>query len=439
MVYVLNSYGQPLMPTKRHGKIRRMLNSGRAKVIKRCPFTIQLLYVTTGYTQPVSLGIDAGSKHIGVSATTKDKVLYEADVTLRNDISDLLTARRQFRHSRRNRKLRYRKPRFNNRVHSKNKGWLAPSVQHKVDTHLQVIANIHKFLPISSITVEVASFDTQLVKAQLDGTPLPEGIDYQQGELLDWNLREYVFFRDNYECQWCHGKSKDKVLHTHHWNYWRGDHTNKPDSLITLCGTCNDSPNHKPDGFLYGWEPKITHNFKDVAFMGIMRWTLYNKLKELYPEVHVTYGYITKNTRIRAGLPKEHYTDARCISGNPEAETDGIVYFQKKVRRHNRQIHKANFSRGHVRKRNTALYLVKGFRLFDKVSYQGQEGFIFGRRSSGYFDLRTLDGIAIHRSASWKQLRLLEPARGYITEIKFRASVTHSSPTMQVLWMGYPA
>ena len=137
MVYVLNINGQPLMPTQRHGKVRRLLKSKQAKVIKRCPFTIQLLYETGSNVQPVSLGVDAGSKYVGISATTKDKVLYEAEIELRNDIVKLLSDRREQRCGRRNRKTRYRKPRFKNR--RRKDGWLSPSVQQKVDTHLTVI------------------------------------------------------------------------------------------------------------------------------------------------------------------------------------------------------------------------------------------------------------------------------------------------------------
>lgn len=168
MVYVLNKNGQPLMPTNRHGKIRRLLKINKAKVIKRCPFTIQLLYNTTNCIQNITLGVDAGSKHIGLSATTKDKVLFEADVELRNDITKLLEARRKFRHSRRNRKTRYRKRRFNNRVSSKHKGWLAPSIEHKIQTHFAMVEKVHKMLPITKIVVETASFDMQLLKAQLE-------------------------------------------------------------------------------------------------------------------------------------------------------------------------------------------------------------------------------------------------------------------------------
>lgn len=415
MVYVLNNNGQPIMPTENHAKVRILLKTGGAKVIKRCPFTIQLQYKSTNHTQEVSLGVDAGSKTVGVSATTDTKVLYEAEIALRNDILDLLSARRELRRSRRNRKTRYRKPRFDNR--RRKEGWLAPSVQNKVDTHLTVVRKVNEILPVSKIIVEAAAFDIQKIK-----NPSISGVEYQQGELLDFaNLREYCFWRDNYTCQWCKGKSKNKILHMHHWNFWRGDHTDKPSSVITLCDTCNDSKNHKQDGFLWGWEPKITRSYKDATFMGIMRWSFYNKVKETYAskgiEVKLTYGYITKNTRIKNNLPKEHYIDARCISGNPEAISDGTVYYQKKVRCHNRQIHKNTILKGGYRKANQAAKYVKGYKLFDKVKYKGKEYAVFGRRTTGYFDIRTLDGTKANKgSISYKKLKFIENQNSYLIE-----------------------
>ena len=107
MVYVLSQHGQPLMPTENHAKVRALLKHGKAKVIQGCPFTIQLLYESTTHTQKINLGIDAGSKTIGVSATTDSKVLYESEVVLRNDIVELLSGRRALRNSRRSRKTRY--------------------------------------------------------------------------------------------------------------------------------------------------------------------------------------------------------------------------------------------------------------------------------------------------------------------------------------------
>ena len=156
MVYVINKQGTPLMPTERFGKVRRMLKNSLAHVVCRIPFTIQLDYDTTEITQPLTLGIDAGSKHIGVSATTTEKELYAANVELRNDIVDKLSTRREQRRTHRNR-LRYRKPRFNNRVSSKNKGWFAPSVENKVHTHVSVVRNAYRILPISKIVVETLS------------------------------------------------------------------------------------------------------------------------------------------------------------------------------------------------------------------------------------------------------------------------------------------
>ena len=395
------------MPTENHAKVRILLKTKKAKVTKRCPFTIQLAYDSTNYTQEVTLGVDAGSKHIGLSATTKDKVLFESDVELRNDIADLLSTRRQNRRTRRNRKTRYRKPRFNNR--RRKDGWLAPSVQNKVNTHLTVIRKAHEILPIAKIIVEVASFDIQKIK-----NPTISGTKYQQGERLGfWNIREYVLFRDGHTCQCCKGKSKDKILNVHHIES-RKTGGDAPNNLITLCETCHTGY-HKGTVKL----PKTIRrgmSFRDATFMGIMRWAFYNKLKEIYPNVSLTYGYITKNTRIESGLPKDHYIDARCISGNPKAVSDGTVYYQKKVRCHNRQIHKNTILKGGNRKRNQAPYEVMGFRLYDKVKWKTQSCFIFGRRSTGRMDLRLLDGAKINASVGCKNLRLLEMRKNILIE-----------------------
>ncbi len=409
MVYVISKNGQPLMPTENHAKVRILLKNKKAKVTKRCPFTIQLAYDGTNYTQEITLGVDAGSKHIGLSATTEDKVLFESDVELRNDIVDLLSTRRQNRRTRRNYKTRYREPRFNNR--KRKDGWLAPSVQNKVDSHLTVVRKVHKILPVTKIVAEVASFDIQKIK-----NPSISGTEYQQGEQLDfWNVREYVLFRDDHTCQCCKGKSKDKILNVHHIES-RKTGGDAPNNLITLCETCHTGY-HKGTVKL----PKAIHrgmSFRDAIFMGVMRWAFYNKLKEQYPNVSLTYGYITKSTRIENGLPKDHYIDARCISGNPKAVSDGTVYYQKKVRCHNRQIHKNTILKGGIRKNNQAPYEVMGFRLYDKVKRKAQICFIFGRRSTGRMDLRLLDGTKINASVGCKNLKMLEMRKNMLIELR---------------------
>jgi len=411
-VYVINQRKEPLMPTT-PCKARKLLKQGKAKVVKREPFTIQLLYATGETKQDITLGVDAGSKIIGLSATTDKQELFSAEVELRNDIVDLLSTRREFRRTRRNR-LRYRKPRFLNRVYSKNKGWLAPSIENKIQTHLKIISKIHEILPISKIIIEVASFDIQKIK-----NPDIEGEQYQQGEQLGfWNVREYVLCRDGYKCQGKKG-CKNKILNVHHIES-RKTGGNSPSNLITLCESCHKDYH---DGKLK-LNLKRGQSFKDAAFMGIMRWTFYNRLKELYPNVKMTYGYITKNTRIQNNLPKEHRIDALCITGNPQVKRLDYWYYIKQVRRHNRQIHKANILKGGKKKLNQAPYLVKGFRLFDKVKYKGEECFIFGRRSSGYFDLRKLDGTVIHRSANCKDLKLISKAKTLLWERRIDVAVS---------------
>ena len=409
MVYVINRQGQALMPTERHGKVRRLLKSHLAHVVKRIPFTIQLDYDTTDFTQPITLGVDAGSKHIGLSATTEKKELYSADVELRNDIVDKLSIRREQRRTRRNR-LRYRKPRFNNRTASKSKGWLAPSIENKIQTHLTVIDKVHQILPVTKIIVETASFDMQKIK-----NPDIQGTDYQQGDQLGfWNVREYVLFRDGHICQHCKGKSKDPILNVHHLES-RKTGGDSPNNLITLCETC-----HKA---YHRGEFKLTQkrgaSLRDATFMGIMRWAVYNRLKETYANVSMTYGYITKNTRITCGLEKEHYVDARCISGNAMAKPLGYYFFQRKVRCQNRQIHKANILKGGRKKFNQAPYLVKGYRLFDLVEYAKELYYVYGRRTTGYFAIRKLDGTKVNKgSINCKYLRLVATRKSIITEMR---------------------
>lgn len=408
VVYVLNKDGLPLMPTHKLGKVRHFLKDGKAKVVKRSPFTIQLNYDCGNHTQSITLGVDAGSKHIGLSASTKKQELYCSDVELRNDVVDLLSIRRENRRTRRNH-LRYRQPRFDNR--KKEDSWLAPSIRQKIDSHLKVIEEVHKILPITNIIVEVASFDIQKIK-----NPDIEGIEYQNGEQLNsYNIREYALFRDNHTCQCCKGKSKDRVLEVHHIKS-RKTGGNAPNNLITLCKTCHNKY-HNGEIIL---KQKRGAKYDDASFMGIMRWDLYNKLKETYPNVSLTYGYITKNNRIKHNISKEHYNDAYCISQNFKANPLDNVIYQKKVRCHNRQIHKANFLKSGIKKLNQAPYIVKDFRLFDKVRYQDEDCFIFGRRSSGYFDIGKLDGTVIHRSASYKKLELLEARKSYLKEERSR-------------------
>ena len=409
MVYVIAQNGKPLMPTEHYGKVRWLLKRKRAKVARRSPFTIQLLYGTgSERVQPVALGVDAGYQTAGYSASTEDKVLFEAEEEMRSDVCELLTERREKRSARRNRKTRYRQARFDNRRRAE--GWLPPSAEARLLSHENMIAFISSFLPVSHIAIETAAFDIQKIK-----NPDIEGSGYQQGEQLGfWNTREYVLYRDGHKCRVCGGKSKDSILEVHHIIRRSDGGTNRPDNLVTLCSHCHTGIHNdtiKPDF-------KKASQFKTETMMGVMRWELYKRLRKTYGKenVSMTYGYITKNTRIARKLEKSHHIDARCIAGHPEASSDGEWYSMRKLRSHNRKIHKDTILKGGKRKKNQTEKLIGGFGLFDIVRYSKNICYIHGRRSSGYFDIRKPDGTKIHSGIHYRNITLVERVNTRIIE-----------------------
>ena len=161
-VFVLNMRNKPLMPTT-VGKARRLLKQGKAKIIRRFPFIIQLTYVTGENKQPISLGVDTGYKHVGLSAVSDKKELFSSEVKLRTDIVKLLSERKMYRRNKRNR-LWYREARFLNRIKSKKAGWLAPSLEHKLNEHIKAINFVKSILPVTEINVEAAAFNIQKIK-----------------------------------------------------------------------------------------------------------------------------------------------------------------------------------------------------------------------------------------------------------------------------------
>jgi N6-L-threonylcarbamoyladenine synthase len=420
-VYVLNKHGRPLMPCS-PAKARHLLKDGKAVVKHRTPFTIQLIHGASGYKQEVILGVDAGSKTIGLSASTKTKELFAANVLPRNDVVNKLSTRREFRRARRNRKTRHRQARFNNRVHSKHKGWFAPSVEVKIQEHITPIKRICDILPISKVVVETAEFDLQKIKAVQLGEKVPEGEDYQKGEMYgEYNVRQYVLKRDNYSCRIC--GCKEAKFHVHHIETRKAG-GNAPDNLITLCENCHEKL-HKgainPD--VVG--KRKLRSTRDAAFMGIMRKTLICRLTdELDIPVAETMGYITKATRTEyLQLAKTHTSDALAIAQGKHGfdinhlttvELSDRIYVVKPVKHHNRQLHRATILKNGIRKANQAIKYVFGYRLFDKVQFNGQDCFIWARRTSGYFAVKTIDGKVIHNSASFKKLKLLEKSSNYL-------------------------
>ena len=339
MVYVLDINNKPLMPTS-NAKARILLKSKKAIVKELKPFTIQLTYQTkTEYTQNIILGIDSGYNNVGFSAITNKKELITGELKLLQGMKERLLDKAMYRKQRRSR-LRYRKPRWNNRIKSKQKGWLAPSLQHKLDSHIKFIDYLYSILPITKCIVEIANFDIQKINNENIS-----GEEYQQGDMMGfWNLREYILFRDNHKCQNpnCKNKDKNPILEVHHIKYKSLSGVNNKNNLITLCNKCHTPVNHKKGHFLYDWcmKGKKVRGFKDATFMSMIRWYLVNKLKEKYNNVSFTYGYITKNHRIQNNIEKSHYNDAFCIAkGTAQIRNDKVWQLQQ-YRRNNRSLEK---------------------------------------------------------------------------------------------------
>lgn len=402
-VLVLNMRGEPLMPTT-PGKARKLLEQGKAKVVQRTPFTIQLKYATGEAKQPITLGIDAGYSKIGYSAVTDDRELIAGQIELRGDIKRLLEKRRAYRRTRRSR-LWHREPRFDNR--GRQKTWLPPSLQHKLDSHVKLVERLKKILPITRTIVEVASFDTQKMQ-----NPEISGVEYQQGELQGYEVREYLLEKWKRKCTYC--KKSNVPLEVEHIVPKSRGGSDRVSNLTISCHECNQKKGNrtaKEFGF-----PKIQKqakkSLKTTAFMNNVRWKLVNLLN-----CNWTYGSITKYHRTKLGLEKTHISDAFVIAGGMEQERVGHIYVSKQVRRQNRSLYKANLLKGGRRKRNTVKE-VNGFRRFDKVLFNKKECFIHGLRSRGYFDIRNIDNEKIGGDINYKKLRLVEHARGIIQEVK---------------------
>ena len=406
MIYVRSKEGKELMPSERGGRIGYLLRHGKAHVVSRVPFVVQLDYESTTYTQEVSLGIDAGSKHIGVSASSEKKELLAAQVELRNDIVNLLSTRRELRQTRRNRKTRYRKSRFDNR--KRMDGWLAPSVKQKVESHLKVIRLVHKLLPITKTTIEVAQFDAQKIK-----NSDIKGEEYQQGEQMGfWNVREYVLARDGHRCVHCKGKSKDPILNVHHLES-RKVGGNSPSNLVVLCETCHKAY-HRGE---FDLKIKRGTTLRDAAVMNIMRWSVYERAKAEFGNVYLTYGYITKHTRIENGIAKTHAADAFCIAKNVNAMRLSFFFMCRCVPRHTRALHVANPKKGGIRRSCIASHKIgkSRFQRFDMVRWKGKECFIFGS-THGNVVLRKIDGVKVHetQAVSAKTIKFLKRIRNNI-------------------------
>ena len=334
MTFVISKSGEKLMPTTNIKKIRKLLRSGRAVITKHHPFTVQLQYETTGGIQPVELSVDTGYENIGISVKSEKHEYESAEYRLlKNEKQRHDDQRREHRRPRRCRK-RYRKARFDNRRIPE--GWLAPSVRNKKDRHVDLIKLYCGVCPITKITLEMGQFDPAALDAVVQGKPIPEGVDYQHGPRYGYDtLREAVFARDGYKCVCC-GRG-DVPLRLHHTGFRNGDRSNRLANLASVCDKCHSPKNHKPGGRL--WALKPPKGTAPATFMNTVRWQIYEKVKALGIETRITYGAVTKRTRLDLNIEKSHANDAYCIgSMRPKHRTKTLCY--EKRRRNNRILEK---------------------------------------------------------------------------------------------------
>lgn len=377
MVYVLSKDGKPLMPTTRHGKVRRLLRDEKAKVVRRCPFTIKLFYDTPDIVQELTLGVDTGSSVIGSAVYAENgDILYTAKTTIRNDIKEKMDQRRQFRHTRRNRKIRYRKPRFLNRGNSIRSNRFSPTMISKTHSHIKEIEFVKSILPISRLVLETATFDTHLMKNPSLANPEIAKWGYQKGANYGFeNTKAMVLNRDGYKCHICKTKKKNVNLEVHHIIFRSNGGSDEQENLITLCHNCHTKL-HNGEVRL-SLKGKQKGQLKHATQMNSIRMQL---LKH-YPEAIETFGYVTKANRLNLGIEKDHHLDACVIAsgGKPITNLTNLVYVKRDIPRGDMQQTKGVRSELKI---DTGK--IHGFRKFDKVRYFGKEYFIKGRMSSGY-------------------------------------------------------
>lgn len=317
-VFVLDTNRKPLTPCA-PGMARSLLKAGKAAVFRQYPFTIVLKKEVQDTPEPLTLKLDPGSKTTGIALLKNDLLIWAAELTHRGAaIQDALLSRRQLRCGRRNRKTRYRQPRFLNRT--RPVGWLAPSLQHRVDTTLTWVHRITRYAPVGSIVQELVRFDLQLMQ-----NPEISGVEYQQGELQGYEVREYLLNKFNRQCAYC--GAKDTALEVEHIKPRSKGGSDRVSNLTLACHPCNQRKgNQDIKDFLSG-KPDVLKRvlaqakapLKDAAAVNATRWALFNALKVTGLPVATGSGSKTKFNRTRLELPKTHWLDAACVGDTPSS------------------------------------------------------------------------------------------------------------------------
>ncbi len=409
MVYVINNDNKPLMPCS-NVIARLLLKQGRAKVVRRKLFTIKLIYHATEYVQPLTLGVDTGSGKLGTAISdSAGNIVYVSEVEVRNDIADRMKQRAKYRRNRRNRKTRYRQARWLNRRNSIKNDRFSPTMTSKINSHLKEIKFVQSLLPISKIVIETGMFDPHALK---NPAVLKNKWLYQKGINYGFaNTKAYVLNRDNYICQYCKGKSKDKRLEVHHIVFRCNNGSDEPENLIAACKTCHDRIHN---GIIKSERKgKKKGQLKYATQMNSIR----KQLLRLFPKAEETFGFVTKEHRQLINLPKEHFVDAAVIAseGKPINFKTNIVLYKKCIPFRDYQQTKGNRSEQRIETGK-----IQGFRKFDEVRYNGQDYFIKGRMSTGYALLMGInsDKVNLKPIPKFSKMKRLQARTTWITSAK---------------------
>ncbi len=390
-VYVQNKNGMALMPCN-PAKAKHLLRDSKASVVMLTPFTIRLNWDCESNTQEVIVGLDTGAITVGCSAVCKTKVIYASETKLRTDISKKMQRRAMYRRTRRS-KLRYRKPRFNNRT--RPKGWLPPSLKSKLDSTVKIVKQLAEILPVNKVIVEIAKFDTQKLQ-----NPDIKGEEYQKGVTEGYdNVRAYVFERDKYTCQIC--KKREGILQTHHIIQRKDGGSDRPENMVAVHKDCHEKY-HKG---MIKHKFRTPKTYKEATQVTTLKDFIVKELKKHF-EVEVTYGHITKRNRLRLNLPKTHYFDAVAIC-NPEKIERVEYHYRQRCKPHGRY----KLTQGRRSEQYLPTKRVMGYDVGDKVlcTKNGkQTGYIKGKMSKGYFMIGDFENKTIIKCTSHKFLELRE-------------------------------
>lgn len=316
-VFVMDTEKRPLNPIS-PAKARILLTQKKAAVFRHQPFTIILKYAVKSSTEDLRLKIDPGSKFTGIALVNDGtgEVVWGADIQHRGMvIKNALESRRSLRRGRRGRKTRYRQPRFLNRTRAK--GWLAPSLMSRVENVITWVNRLRKLAPISAISQELVRFDTQIME-----NPEVSGVEYQQGELAGYEVREYLLEKFDRQCVYC--GAVDTRLEIEHLIPRSKGGSNRVSNLAIACHKCNQKKGAKDIKDFLSKKKELLNKIlkrvkaplKDAAAVNSTRWCLYNRLKETGLPVEVGTGGRTKFNRCRQKFPKAHWIDAACVGAS---------------------------------------------------------------------------------------------------------------------------